>query len=428
MNDVIKVRGGRKLKGRVRVEGAKNAVLPIMAASILPTQGVSTFSNVPNLSDVHMMLNVLGSLNVKGTFNEKDSTLVIDATGDVTTIAPFEYVSQMRASIVVMGPLLARFGHAKVALPGGCTIGSRPIDLHLKGFEAMGATIELKNGYVIAESQGLHGAQIYLDFPSVGATQNLMMAAVLAEGTTILENVAREPEIVDLANYLTKMGAHIVGAGTETIRIEGVKELVAADHTIIPDRIETGTFMIAAAITGGDIFIEDALVEHNRSLVAKLTEMRVVFKVYDDGVRVIGPDVLKATDAKTMPYPGFPTDIQAPFTIAQMLSESKSSMTEAVFENRFRHLEEMRRMNLDFTIQGSTAFMNGDAQLIGAEVAATDLRAAAALVLAGMRATGETTVTHLHYLDRGYYQFTEKLQALGADLERVTMSDAKVTV
>lgn len=420
MKDVIKVVGGNRLKGRVRVEGAKNAVLPILAASILGQGEKSVLTNVPNLSDVHMMLNVLESLNVHGYFDPKTKTIEMDAREDVSPVAPFEYVSKMRASIVVMGPLLARIGHAKVALPGGCTIGSRPIDLHLKGFEAMGATIEIKNGYVYATSCGLHGAKIYLDFPSVGATQNLMMAATMAEGTTILENVAREPEIVDLANYLNKMGAKIVGAGTETIRVEGVKVLHGVDHAIIPDRIEAGTFMIAAAITGGDIFVEDAMIDHNRSLVAKLTEMRCVIEETDEGVRVIGPDKLLATDAKTLPYPGFPTDIQAPFTIAQLLSHGKSSMTETVFENRFRHLEEMRRMNLSFNVQGRTAVFNGPARLNGAYVEATDLRAAAALILAGLCAEGETTVSQLQYLDRGYYHFTEKLHSLGANVHRLT--------
>lgn len=419
MKDVIKVVGGNRLHGRVRVEGAKNAVLPILAASILGQGTPSVLTNVPNLSDVHMMLNVLKSVNVNSFYDPEAQTIKLDATEDVSSVAPFEYVSKMRASIVVMGPLLARIGHCKVALPGGCTIGSRPIDLHLKGFEAMGANIEIKGGYVYATSCGLHGAKIYLDFPSVGATQNLMMAATMAEGTTVLENVAREPEIVDLANYLNKMGSKIVGAGTETIRIEGVKVLHGVEHSIIPDRIETGTFMIAAAVTGGDIFIEDAIVDHNRSLVAKLTEMRCIIEETTDGVRVIGPDKLMATDAKTLPYPGFPTDIQAPFTIAQLLSHGKSSMTETVFENRFRHLEELRRMNLDFNVQGRTAVFDGPAELNGAYVEATDLRAAAALVLAGLCAEGETTVSQLQYLDRGYYHFTEKLQALGADVKRL---------
>ncbi|HCS93801.1 MAG TPA: UDP-N-acetylglucosamine 1-carboxyvinyltransferase [Bavariicoccus seileri] len=417
--DVMKVKGGNPLKGTVRVEGAKNAVLPIIAASILGTETVSDFQNVPNLSDVHTMLKVLDALQVKTNFNEENYTVKIDATGQLSTTAPFEYVSKMRASIVVMGPLLARYNHAKVALPGGCTIGSRPIDIHLKGFEAMGAKITLQNGYVEATCDGLHGATIYLDFPSVGATQNLMMAASLATGTTILENVAREPEIVDLANYLNKMGAKIVGAGTETLRIEGVDQLRGTNHAIIPDRIEAGTFMIAAAVTGGDVFIEDAVVEHNRALVAKLTQMRVVFRETPDGIRVIGPRRLKATDAKTLPYPGFPTDIQAPFTIAQVLADGKSSMTETVFENRFRHLEEMRRMNLNFTTQGQTAFLPGNTALNGAVVAATDLRAAAALIIAGLCATGETTVTNLQYLDRGYYHFKEKLESLGANITRV---------
>ena len=391
------VRGGdTRLQGTVKVEGAKNAVLPILAASILADKGVTHLTNVPNLSDVHMMLNVLGSLNVLSTFDEEEKAITLNATKDITTTAAFEYVSKMRASIVVMGPLLARFGHARVAMPGGCAIGSRPIDLHLKGFEAMGATIVQTEGYIEAHADELHGARIYLDFPSVGATQNIMMAATLAKGTTHLENVAREPEIVDLANILNKMGARIVGAGTESMRIEGVERLDGTIHSIIPDRIEAGTFMVAAAVTKGNVFIEE-----------------------EDGIRVIGPDSLKPTDVKTLPHPGFPTDMQAQMTIAQLLATGTSTMTETVFENRFNHLEEMRRMGAQFRIDSHTAVMTGASVLSGAEVKATDLRAAAALIIAGMVAKGYTRVTELQFLDRGYFEFHEKLRALGATIERV---------
>ena len=418
------VQGGTRLNGLVKVEGAKNAVLPILAASILAEYGVTHLTNVPNLSDVHTMLAVLNSLNVTSTFDEEEKSITLNATKNIQTTAAFEFVSKMRASIVVMGPLLARFGHARVAMPGGCAIGTRPIDLHLKGFEAMGATITQEDGYVEAHADQLVGARIYMDFPSVGATQNLMMAATLAKGTTLLENVAREPEIVDLANILNKMGAKIIGAGTENIRIEGVDHLEGTIHSIIPDRIEAGTFMVAAAVTGGDVFVEDAIAEHNQPLISKLSEMGVRFIEEENGIRVIGPETLKPTDVKTLPHPGFPTDMQAQMTIVQLLASGVSTMTETVFENRFNHLEELRRMNAQFMIEGRTAVMNQESQLQGAQVKATDLRAAAALIIAGMVAKGYTRVTELKYLDRGYYKFHHKLRALGANIERVYEDDA----
>ena len=417
------VQGGTRLNGSVKVEGAKNAVLPILAASILAEYGVTHLTNVPNLSDVHTMLAVLNSLNVTSTFDEEEKSITLNATKNIQTTAAFEFVSKMRASIVVMGPLLARFGHARVAMPGGCAIGTRPIDLHLKGFEAMGATITQADGYVEAHANQLVGARIYMDFPSVGATQNLMMAATLAKGTTLLENVAREPEIVDLANILNKMGAKIIGAGTENIRIEGVDHLEGTIHSIIPDRIEAGTFMVAAAVTGGDVFVEDAIAEHNQPLISKLSEMGVQFIEEENGIRVIGPETLKPTDVKTLPHPGFPTDMQAQMTVVQLLASGVSTMTETVFENRFNHLEELRRMNAEFKIEGRTAVMNQESQLQGAQVKATDLRAAAALIIAGMVAKGYTRVTELKYLDRGYYQFHHKLRALGANIERVHEDD-----
>lgn len=413
------IRGGKRLEGTVKVEGAKNAVLPILAASILASKGQSKLSNVPILSDVFTINEVLHHLNLTVDFNETNKEITLDASGELNFEAPFEYVSKMRASIVVMGPLLARLGHAKVALPGGCAIGTRPIDLHLKGFEAMGARVHIENGYIEAFADTLKGARIYLDFPSVGATQNIMMAATLAEGTTTIENVAREPEIVDLANFLNRMGAKVFGAGTETIRIEGVETLVGTDHSIIPDRIEAGTFMVAAAATKGNIFIEDAVSEHNKPLISKLTEMGVQFIEEKNGLRVIGPEKLKAIDVKTMPHPGFPTDMQAQITIAQVAAEGTSTMKETVFENRYMHMEELRKMNGSFTVENQTLVIYGPAKLQGAEVAATDLRAAAALIIAGMIAEGYTRVTHLEYLDRGYYEFHKKLQKLGADIERI---------
>lgn len=420
MEEII-VRGGNQLNGTVRIEGAKNAVLPILAASLLAEEGITTLDNVPILSDVFTMNQVIRHLNVDVDFDEQKNQVTIDASRQLEIEAPYEYVSQMRASIVVMGPLLARNGHAKVAMPGGCAIGKRPIDLHLKGFQALGAKIIQKNGYIEAIADELIGNTIYLDFPSVGATQNIMMAAVKAKGTTIIENVAREPEIVDLANILNKMGAQVYGAGTETMRIEGVDHLHAVNHSIVQDRIEAGTFMVAAAMTQGNVLIADAISEHNRPLISKLIEMGAEIIEEEGGVRVIGPKHILPTDVKTMPHPGFPTDMQAQMTAIQLVAEGTSVVTETVFENRFQHLEEMRRMNAHVKIDGNVAIMDGNHELQGAEVYATDLRAAAALVLAGLKANGITRVRNLNYLDRGYYNFHIKLQQLGADVEPVDM-------
>ncbi|WP_282920500.1 UDP-N-acetylglucosamine 1-carboxyvinyltransferase [Ignavigranum ruoffiae] len=422
----ILVQGGKRLEGVVKVEGAKNAVLPILAASILGQTGQSHLENVPVLSDVLTINALLNNINVKNSFNHETNTMIIDASGEIDTIADYDFVSKMRASINVMGPLLARFGHAKVAMPGGCAIGTRPIDIHLKGFEALGAKIEVHAGYVEASADHLFGAQIYLDFPSVGATENIMMAATLAEGTTIIENCAREPEIVDLANYLNKMGAKITGAGTETIKIVGVSSMHGAEHTIIPDRIEAGTFMVAAAVTQGDVMIEGGISEHNRPLISKLKEMGVSFIEYDDALRVIGPKTLKATNIKTLPYPGFPTDMMAQMSIAQLVAEGTSVTNETVFENRFMHFEELRRMSARFKADRQTVVMYGPCELSGAAVKATDLRAAAALIIAGLTAKGWTRVSELKYLDRGYYKFHEKLAALGASIERLDLKPIKV--
>ena len=415
----IIVRGGNKLNGTVEIEGAKNAVLPILAASILPTEGRTVLHNVPILSDVFTMNNVIRFLNVKVGFDEDQREITVDSTDELSYEAPFKYVSKMRASIVVLGPLLARVKHAKVAMPGGCAIGSRPIDLHLKGLEAMGAKIIRNDGYIEATTDGLKGANIYLDFPSVGATQNIMMAATLAKGTTIIENVAREPEIVDLANFLNKMGAHVTGAGTETIKVVGVDHLHGVEHTVVQDRIEAGTFMVAAAITNGNVLIKDAVEEHNKPLISKLEEMGAQVIREDDGIRVIGPEKLKPANVKTMPHPGFPTDMQPQISVAQLAADGTSTLTETVFENRFMHLEELRRMNADFKVEGNAAVLNGPTNFSGSEVAATDLRAAAALILAGLIAKGITQVTHLEYLDRGYWHFNQKLASLGAEIKRV---------
>lgn len=422
------VKGPATLQGNVKVEGAKNAVLPILAGAILAEQGLTKLTNVPILSDVHLMLKVLEQLHLETDFDEERKEVTINATGEIHAEATFEFVSKMRASIVVMGPLLARLGYARVAMPGGCAIGTRPIDLHLKGFEAMGATIRLENGFVEARAEQLHGARIYLDFPSVGATQNIMMAATLAHGTTVIENAAMEPEIVDLANFLNQMGAKIIGAGTETLRIEGVTSLQGTIHSIIPDRIEAGTFMVAAAVTKGNVYIEDAIAEHNQPLIAKLREMGVLIIQEDNGLRVIGPDKLKPTDVKTSPHPGFPTDMQAQMTVAQLLATDTSTMTETVFENRFQHLDELKRMGAKVKFEGRIAMMTGQTMFQPAQVAATDLRAAAALIIAGLCAQGYTRVTELKYLDRGYYQFHLKLRELGAEIERVEeASDALFT-
>ncbi|MCM3362745.1 UDP-N-acetylglucosamine 1-carboxyvinyltransferase [Niallia sp. Sow4_A1] len=417
--DKIIVRGGKRLNGTVKVEGAKNAVLPVIAATLLASDGKSIIKSVPTLSDVYTINEVLRYLNADVHFENGEVT--VDASRDLSVEAPFEYVRKMRASVLVMGSLLARNGHARVALPGGCAIGSRPIDQHLKGFEAMGAKVQVGNGFIEASVEGrLQGAKIYLDFPSVGATENIMMAASLAEGTTIVENVAKEPEIVDLANFLNKMGAKVRGAGTGTIRIEGVEVLHGTEHTIIPDRIEAGTFLIAAAITGGNVLVQGAVPEHLSSLIAKMEEMGVIFKEEEDGIRVVSAENLKAVDIKTMPHPGFPTDMQSQMMALLLRAKGTSMITETVFENRFMHVEEFRRMNGDVKIEGRSVVMNGPTNLQGAEVAATDLRAAAALILSGLVADGITRVTELKHLDRGYVNFHQKLAALGADIERIT--------
>ncbi len=350
----------------------------------------------------------------------ENNEVTVNASYALETEAPFEYVRKMRASVLVMGPLLARTGHSRVALPGGRAIGSRPIDQHLKGFEAMGAKIKVGNGFIEAEVEGrLQGAKIYLDFPSVGATENLIMATALAEGTTTLENVAKEPEIVDLANYINAMGGKIRGAGTGTIKIEGVEKLHGVRHNIIPDRIEAGTFMVVAAITEGNVLVKGAVPEHLTSLIAKMEEMGVKITDEGEGLRVIGPAQLKPIDIKTMPHPGFPTDMQSQMMASLLRASGTSMITETVFENRFMHAEEFRRMNGDIKIEGRSVIINGPVQSQGAEVAATDLRAGAALILAGLVAEGHTRVTELKHLDRGYVNFHQKLAALGADIERV---------
>lgn len=423
MQQII-VNGPTQLKGNVRIEGAKNAALPILAATILASKGKTSLTNIPPLSDVITMSKVLKALNANVSYDEIDEVLTVDTSEGTSTTAPEDLVDKMRASIVVLGPLLARNKEAHVAMPGGCAIGSRPIDLHIKGLEAMGAKFNQNGGYIDAKTDGLHGANIYLDFPSVGATQNIMMAATLADGETTIDNAAREPEIVDLANVLSKMGADVSGAGTNTVRINGVSSLHGCEHSIMQDRIEAGTFMVAAAVTNGDIFIKDAVATHNRPLISKLIEMGVKIEENDEGIRITGSNQLKPVDVKTMPHPGFPTDMQAQMTLAQLLSVGTTVMTETVFENRFMHFPEFGKMKADYKIEGNSVIMFGPAQLSGANVAATDLRAAAALVLAGLVAEGETRVSNLQYLDRGYYHFTEKLRDLGANIRRVAIDES----
>lgn len=413
------VKGGNRLVGAVKTSGAKNAVLPIIAASILGTTP-SHLDEVPMLEDVHTISEVLKCLGLAVECSPEKNVLDIDSTEITSYEAPYELVRTMRASFLVMGPLLARIGQARISMPGGCAIGARPIDIHLKGFEALGVKIEQGHGYIEASApEGLKGTSIYFDFPSVGATENIMMAASLAEGTTILENAAEEPEIVDLANYLNKMGAKIRGAGTDTIRIEGVEKLHGADYTIIPDRIEAGTYMIAAAMTGGDIVVENVLPEHQKPLIAKLREAGAVVEEDIDKVRVIGKNPLKAVSIKTLPYPGFPTDMQAQMMAMMVIAEGRSKVTETVFENRFMHVVELNRMGAQISTEGRSAVIDGPCKLTGCDVRATDLRAGAAMILAGLVAEGTTRIGDLHHIDRGYENIVAKLKNLGADIERV---------
>ncbi|MEK4665487.1 UDP-N-acetylglucosamine 1-carboxyvinyltransferase [Priestia sp. FSL H7-0729] len=419
------VRGGKRLTGSVKVSGAKNSVLPIIAASLLGEEGQSVIIDAPPLDDVMTINKVLESLGAGVTY--RDEVITVNAEKLTSCEAPYEWVSKMRASFLVMGPLLTRMGHTRISLPGGCAIGTRPIDQHLKGFEAMGAEISLGQGYIEARSQGrLRGAKIYLDVASVGATQNIMMAATLAEGVTVLENAAKEPEIVDLANFLNGMGAIVRGAGTGVIRIEGVEKLSGVTHTVIPDRVEAGTYMAAAAISGGDVYIEGAISDHLGSVIAKLEEMGVTIQPDENGVRVIADRPLKAVDVKTLPYPGFPTDMQSQMMALLLASEGTSVVTETVFENRFMHVDEFQLMNAEIKVEGRSSIITGNAKLKGAKVTATDLRAGAALIIAGLVAEGTTEVGGTHHIDRGYVHLAEKLNGLGADIYRISVDEPKL--
>ena len=414
------IKGGHRLEGRVKISGAKNAVLPIIAATLLGQGQASVLDDVPDLEDVRTITEVIGKLGVKAYFQKEKRQLTVDSTQIDNCEAPYDLVRKMRASFLIMGPLLARQGRAKISLPGGCAIGTRPIDLHLKGFEALGADIHIGHGFIEATApHGLQGAKVYLDFPSVGATENILMAASMAEGKTVLENPAQEPEIVDLANYLNVMGAKIRGAGTNVIKITGQPKLVGRDYTIIPDRIEAGTYMVAAAMTRGNVYIENAISEHLKPVIAKLKEAGVTLEEDVDGIRVSCNRRPKTVDIKTMPYPGFPTDMQAQFMAMMTVAEGTGMVTETVFENRFMHVDELKRMGARIKIDGRTSVVEGVEKLTGCQVKATDLRAGAAMVLAGLVAEGETQIGYIHHIDRGYDNLVEKLVGLGADIRRV---------
>ena len=412
----IIVKKSAPLRGTVKIDGAKNAVLPIIAATLL-ADGKSVLKGVPNLRDVHVISDLLRHLGAEVTY--EGTTLTVDASNITTCEAPYELVRKMRASFLVMGPLLARFNHTKISMPGGCAIGTRPIDLHLKGFKSLGAEVEIDHGFVEAKTEKLTGNKLYLDFPSVGATENIMMAAALAEGTTIIENAAEEPEIVDLANFLNEMGANVKGAGTNTIKIKGVESLKGAEHTVIPDRIEAATYMVAAAMTKGDITVENVLMEHLKPIIAKLRETGCEIIEMGNAVRVIGPEVLKPIDIKTLPHPGFPTDVQAQFMAMLTIANGTAVVIETVFENRFMHVAEFNRMGADIKIEGRSAIVNGVDKLYGAKVNATDLRAGAALILCGLIAEGETQIGEIYHIQRGYVDIDKKIRALGGNIEIV---------
>lgn len=404
------------LRGNVRISGAKNAALPILAASLLGTEDI-ILEDVPKLKDVEIMCEVLTSLGSKVDYLS-EGVIRINSAGINNYETSYELMSKMRASFLVMGPLLTRMGKTKNSMPGGCAIGTRPIDLHLKGFKALGATIDIDHGNIGAYTEKLIGDKIYLDFPSVGATENIMMAATMAEGETIIDNAAMEPEIVDLSNFLNKLGADIKGAGTSTIRIKGVKKLGGARHSIIPDRIEAGTFMVAAAITGGDVVIENVINSHVKPIIAKLKEAGCKVEEGIDSIRVIGTNDLKAIDIKTLPYPGFPTDMQAQFMALMTILKGTSVVIETVFENRFMHVDELKKMGADIKIEDRSAIINGIKQLKGAVVKASDLRAGAALVLAGLIAEGVTEIENVYHIDRGYDGIEAKFTGLGAVIYR----------
>ena len=406
----ILIEGGNRLFGEVHISGAKNSVLPLIAATLL-TDGVSIIDDCPYLSDVRTMCLVLEHLGANTHFDNGE--LILDTSNLDAVEPPGELVRKKRASFLIMGPLLARTGKAQMSLPGGCAIGARPIDLHLKGFEALGAEINIGHGFIETHAEKLKGARIYLDFPSVGATENIMMAASLAEGTTIIDNAAHEPEIIDLANMLGVMGANIKGAGTNTIRIEGVSSLKPARHTVIPDRIEAGSFLCMAAATGGELILNNVLPEHLQPLTAKLSEIGATIETGFDSIHILGPEEISPVDIKTLPYPGFPTDMQAQMMALLTVCKGTSIVTETVFENRFMHAAELRKMGADIRIKGSSSVINGVSHLEAASVESTDLRAGAAMVIAAQMAKGISEISGLHHIERGYEGFVEKLEKIG---------------
>jgi UDP-N-acetylglucosamine 1-carboxyvinyltransferase len=414
--DKLIIHGGKRLKGEVAISGAKNAALPIMAASLL-SSGYSTISSVPDLRDIMTMGRLLANLGAG--FHYEDRKAVINTEKIRIYEAPYDLVRKMRASILVLGPLLSRYGRAKVSLPGGCAIGARPINFHLNGLEKMGAEIKLESGYVIAKSKRLRGASLYFDIPTVTGTENLMMAASLAKGSTLLENAAREPEVTDLANALISMGAKIKGAGESVIEIEGVDELKPVDYTIIPDRIEAGTFMAIAGITGGDIILKGCMQKHLDASIMKLKEAGLSFENVPDGLRVTGPGRPASSDIKTQPYPGFPTDMQAQFMSLMCIADGTSIIKESIFENRFMHVAELKRMGADITVEGGVSTVRGISKLKGAPLMATDLRASASLIVAALAAKGETVIHRIYHLERGYENMDGKLSKIGADVKKV---------
>lgn len=410
----------KPLNGKVKISGAKNSVLPIIAAAMLG-EGESEIHEAPALADVRIMCELLKCFGSSTDFNENTGILKINPSRIGNYSAPYELVNKMRASFLVMGPLLARTGLARISLPGGCAIGSRPVDLHLKGFNAMGAEISQGHGYIEAKVRDrLKGSKIYLDFPSVGATENIIMAATMADGQTILQNAANEPEIVDLCNFLVSLGADISGGGTDTVIINGVKELKGTTHTVIPDRIEAGTFMVAAAITGGQVTLENVIPDHLKPISAKLQECGIKVMECPEGIKVDGSGrFIKAVDIKTLPYPGFPTDMQAQMTALMCRAEGASIIVETIFENRFMHISELKRMGANIKIEGRSAVVEGGPVLQGAQVKATDLRAGAALILAGLSAVGITEISDTEHIERGYVNIDQKLNSLGANISKV---------
>ena len=412
--DRIVITGGNQLRGEVRISGAKNSALPILASTILG--GECVIANVPRVADVLTMGKLLGIFGA--TVSHEGNRAVIKADAINSTEAPYDLVKTMRASVLTLGPLVARWGQAKVSLPGGCAIGSRPVNLHLAGLAKLGADISIEHGYITAKAKRLKGARIYCDTPTVTGTENLMMAASLAEGTTVLENAAKEPEIVDLADFLSKRGARIEGAGTDVLTIEGVRELQGGEHEVIPDRIEAGTFLVAGAMTRGDVTITHCRPAHLEAILMKLREAGAEVSAEKERVRITAPKRLKGTDIRTLPYPGFPTDMQAQMAALMGLAEGTSIVTETVFESRFMHVEELRRMGADIRVEGNRLVVTGRQSLTGAPVMASDLRASAGLILAGLAADGVTEVQRVYHLDRGYERIEEKLRGLGAKIER----------